>query len=85
MNNTNNIKEKTTTPAWQDEAYEKEYLPKVHKYGTATMLLILVLSFMPAVYFSFFKGMHPGWEVIAKAAATMIGLEVFTWILEPAL
>ena len=85
MNNTNNIKEKTTTPAWQDEAYEKEYLPKVHKYGTATMLLILVLSFMPAVYFSFFKGMHPGWEVIAKAAATMIGLEGFTWILEPAL
>lgn len=76
----------TTTDSIDQEAiYQQEYLPKVHRFGTATMLLILVLSFMPALYFSFFKGLHPGWSVIAKAAVTMIGMEVFTWILEPTL
>ncbi|MEG0109916.1 MAG: hypothetical protein RR675_02275, partial [Oscillospiraceae bacterium] len=80
-----NDTKKPVTTEEQDTIYQKEYLPKVHKYGTFTMLLILVLSFLPALYFSFFHGMHPGWDVILKAAATMIGLEVFTWILEPAL
>lgn len=74
---------KQTAP--QQETYEKEYLPKVHKIGTVSMLLILVLSFLPALYFSFFKGLNPGLAIIAKAAVTMIGLEIFTWILEPTL
>lgn len=68
-----------------EDLYEKDYLPKVHRFGTATMLLILVLSFLPALYFSFIQGAHPGWSVIAKAGVTMIGMEIFTWILEPAL
>lgn len=68
-----------------EDLYEKDYLPKVHRFGTATMLLILVLSFLPALYFSFIHGAHPGWSVIAKAGVTMIGMEIFTWILEPAL
>lgn len=68
-----------------EELYEKDYLPKVHRFGTATMLLILVLSFLPALYFSFIHGAHPEWSVIAKAGVTMIGMEIFTWILEPAL
>ena len=33
-----------------DVKYEKEYLPKVHKFGTITMLLVLVLSYVPALY-----------------------------------
>lgn len=69
----------------QDELYEKQYLPKVHRVGTASMLLILVLSFLPALYFTVILGLGPGWSVVAKAAVTMIGLEIFTWILEPTL
>lgn len=79
------MSEKTTQAETQQEIYEKDYLPKVHKIGTTSMLLILVLSFLPAVYFSFFKGLNPGMGVVAKAAVTMIGLEIFTWILEPTL
>lgn len=67
----------------QDDLYATDYIPKVHRFGTFTMLLILVLSFLPAFYFSFAMGFHPGWAVIGQAAITMIGIEVFTWILEP--
>ena len=73
------------TEAEQDVLYEKEYVPKVHKFGTATMLIILVLSFLPALYFSFVMGYHPGWGIIAQGAITMVGIEIFTWILEPTL
>ena len=69
----------------QDEIYNKEYLPKVHRFGTFTMLVILGLSFLPALYFSFVKGFHPGWGIIGQAAITMVGIEIFTWILEPSL
>ncbi|MCH4206746.1 MAG: hypothetical protein LKF79_02615 [Solobacterium sp.] len=79
------MSEQNQTAVNAEELYEKQYIPKVHRIGTASMLLILVLSFVPAVYFSFFKGLNPGMQVIAKAAATMIGLEIFTWILEPTL
>lgn len=68
----------------QDELYNKSYIPQVHRIGTATMLLILILSFLPATYFSFVLGFHPGWGAIGQAAITMIGIEIFTWILEPA-
>lgn len=69
----------------QDELYEKEYIPAVHRFGTFTMLLILVLSFLPALYLSFVQGFRPGWTAIGQAAVTMVGIEIFTWILEPTL
>ena len=82
------MEEKTNvgmTEQEQDTLYNESYIPKVHRVGTASMLFILVLSFLPAVYFSFIAGFHPGWKVIGQAAATMVGIEVFTWILEPTL
>lgn len=66
-----------------DMLYEKEYIPQVHKVGTLSMMIILVVSFMPAIYYSFFLGFHPGWDVVITAGLTMMGLEIFTWILEP--
>lgn len=72
-------------PEEQDALYQKDYLPKVHQFGTFTMLVILVLSFLPALYFSFVMDFHPGWAVIGQAAVTMIGIEVFSWLLEPTL
>lgn len=81
------MEEKKTAAAEQeqDKIYNEEYIPKVHRFGTATMLLVLVLSFLPALYFSFILGFHPGWKAIGQAAITMVGIEVFTWILEPTL
>ena len=69
----------------QDRLYQQEYIPKVHKYGTISMGIILVLSFLPALYFSFVKGAFPGWSAILTAGAAMVGIEIFTWILEPTL
>lgn len=69
----------------QEAIYNEEYLPKVHRFGTLTMLIILVLSFLPAVYLSFVMGFHPGWGVIGQAVITMVGIEFFSWLLEPAL
>lgn len=66
-----------------DSLYNNEYIKGVHKIGTATMLILLLVSFMPAMYLSFFRGMHPGWDVIAKAALALVGINVFQWILEP--
>lgn len=68
-----------------EELYHKDYLPKVHRFGTAMMMVVLVLSFLPGIFFSFVEGYHPGWGVIGQAAITMVGIEVFTWILEPLL
>lgn len=66
-----------------DRLYNENYIGGIHKIGTITMLLILVASFIPALYLSYVKGMHPGWSVISKAALAMIGINVFQWILEP--
>ena len=68
-----------------NQLYETEYIKHVHKIGTFTMLTLLVISFLPALYLSYVKGMHPGWAVIGTAAVALIGINVFQWILEPIL
>lgn len=73
----------TAAQEQQDDLYHKKYLPAVHRTGTTTMLIILVLTFLPALYLSFIKGLHPGWTIVAQAAVTMAGIEIFTWIMEP--
>ena len=54
-----------------DKLYQDEYIRHIHKIGTVTMMALLVISFLPAIYVSFVKGMHPGWGVIGKAAVTL--------------
>ena len=66
-----------------DKLYQDEYIRHIHKIGTVTMMALLVISFLPAIYVSFVKGMHPGWGVIGKAAVTLLGINVFQWIIEP--
>ncbi len=66
-----------------DKLYQDEYIRHIHKIGTVTVKALLVISFLPAIYVSFVKGMHPGWGVIGKAAVTLLGINVFQWIIEP--
>ncbi len=63
--------------------HEEVYILKIHKVGTLFMMIILVLTFVPALYLSFVKGYHPGWEVIGVAFVAMVGLEIMVWIMEP--
>lgn len=85
MNDRNKEVSNPCTPEEAEALYQKEYLPKIHRFGTAMMMVVLVLSFLPGIYFSFVAGLHPGWGTIGRAAITMVGIEVFTWILEPLL
>ena len=85
MSKTNDAKINDADINENDVIYQKEYLPKVHRYGTLFMMVLLVASFLPALYFSFVKGNFPGWSVILAAGAAQVGIEIFTWILEPAL
>lgn len=85
MNDLSNEAKEAMSSEQAEELYHKDYLPKVHRFGTGVMMLVLVLSFLPGVYFSFVEGYHPGRTVIGQAALIMVGIEVFTWILEPLL
>lgn len=68
-----------------EKVYKEDYIKGIHKIGTTIMLLLLIVSFMPALYLSYVKGMHPGWGAIGTAALALIGINVFQWILEPVL
>ena len=85
MSKPSEAKKADTAVNENDVIYQTEYLPKVHRYGTLFMMILLVASFLPALYFSFVKGSFPSWSVILTAGAAQVGIEIFTWILEPAL
>lgn len=68
-----------------DRLYKEDYIKHIHKIGTITMIALLVISFLPALYVSYVKGMHPGWKAIGTAALALVGINIFQWILEPVL
>lgn len=77
------MEEKKKNNVNAENIYHKDYIPKVHRIGTFSMLFLLVFSFVPALWLSYGMDFHPGWDVVAKAGATQFGMSVFTWILEP--
>lgn len=66
-----------------DSDYEKSYAPKVHVIGRSTMLIALVLSYLPVGYLIFVKGY--GLPVVSyiTVAATIASIFVGPWIAEP--
>ncbi|MBU8731849.1 small-conductance mechanosensitive channel [Cytobacillus oceanisediminis] len=52
-------------------------------WGQTTLCMLIVMSFVPPIYFSFILGYHPGWGAIAGG---LIGYAAFIgimWFLEP--
>lgn len=74
-----------SSPEEVEALYKNDYIKGIHKIGTTIMLLLLVVSFAPALYLSYVKGMHPGWAAIGSAAVALVGINLFQWILEPVL
>lgn len=74
-----NKEDKTAVPA----AAEEEYIKRLHKAGTWTMCVLMVITFLPALYVCIFKGGFPGWGVLAGAAAALAGEEFVSWVVEP--
>lgn len=59
------------------------YTKNLHRIGTTCMMVLLVLTFLPALYVFVVLGEFPGWGALAGAFAALVGQEVMTWIMEP--
>lgn len=65
-----------------DDLYE-EYLRRIHSTGTRIMLLILLLTYVPAAILCIFYDGFPGWYSIGATVAAMLGMEGYSWFFEP--
>lgn len=65
----------------EQEAYTKG----LHRIGTITMMVVLVLTFCPALYVFIVLGQFPGTAALAGTLAALAGQEIATWIMEPVL
>lgn len=59
------------------------YTKKLHRIGTATMMVVLALTFCPALYIFIAYRSFPGWGTAAAALGALFAQEVWTWIMEP--
>lgn len=62
------------------ESSAKNYYKKVHFWGQLTLGLGIVFSFVYAVYLSFFKGYHPGWDRIFTGFLGVAAMVGHTWV-----
>ncbi|MDF2037784.1 small-conductance mechanosensitive channel [Bacillus sp. CMF12] len=72
-----NIEIKQTTMSMQGFHAKSDF------WGQTTLWMLIVMSFVPPIYFSFILGYHPGWGAIAGG---LIGYAAFIgimWFLEP--
>lgn len=63
--------------------YAKSFMPKVHRIGRGTMLISLLLTFLPVLYFIFVKGYMASAQSFVTVAITIFGLNLGIWITEP--
>ena len=63
--------------------YNLEYLPKMHRIGKVIGVLAVVASFMPALALGLFYGLWPDWAALGTAALTAISSFGVLWFVEP--
>ena len=54
-----------------------------HFWGRLTLLVIIIMSFIPPLYISFVLDAHPGWGVIATGLVGYASFIGIMWVLEP--
>jgi len=59
------------------------YTKNLHRIGTTCMMVLLLLTFLPALYVFLVLGEFPGWGALTGTLAALAGQEVMTWIMEP--
>lgn len=74
------MKQKTKTSVDTELA---AYTKKLHLIGTGTMMVVLVLTFCPALYIFITYHSFPGWGTVAAAFGALFTQEIWTWIMEP--
>lgn len=63
--------------------FEKEYLPKMHRIGTITNILGVILSFAPAAVLAVVYGLLPDWGALLTAFIAALSAFGFLWFVEP--
>ena len=63
--------------------FENEYLPKMHRVGTITNILGVVLSFAPAAVLAVVYGLLPDWGALLTAFIAALSAFGFLWVVEP--
>lgn len=62
---------------------QQNYVKNLHKIGTTCMMILLVLTFLPALYVFLILGEFPGWSSLASTLGALAANEVFAWLMEP--
>ncbi len=60
-----------------------QYIQQIHRAGTFSMLVLLILTYTPFLYLCVFHNGFPGARTLISATAAMLGIEAYIWILEP--
>ena len=63
--------------------YNLEYLPKMHRIGKVIGVLAVVASFMPALILGLVYGLWPDWAALGTAALTAVTSFGVLWFVEP--
>ena len=63
--------------------YNNEYMPKMHKIGKITGIIAVIASFMPALVLGLVYGMWPDWAALGTAFVTATASFGFLWVIEP--
>ncbi len=63
--------------------YNLQYLPKMHRIGKLIGVLAVVASFMPALTLGLVYGLWPDWAALGTAALTAITSFGVLWFVEP--
>ena len=63
--------------------YNLEYLPKMHRIGKVIGVLAVVASFMPALCLGVVYGLWPDWAALGTAALTAVSSFGVLWFVEP--
>ena len=63
--------------------YNLEYLPRMHRIGKVIGVLAVVASFMPALILGLVYGLWPDWAALGTAALTAVTSFGVLWFLEP--
>lgn len=63
--------------------YRTRFIPRAHRIGRATLLIAMVLCFLPALYLSFGLGAFPGVGTILTGFLAVVAFVGIMWVVEP--
>ncbi|AIN94215.1 hypothetical protein [Treponema putidum] len=63
--------------------YENKFIPGIHKWGRLSMLIALILSFLPIGYMYFVKGWSESASAFASVTIAIASFGIGMWLTEP--